>query len=122
MASLVPVMISFGMESSSNSFSLFEVDRKEKLSDLVESHGPDDWGDLSTTIVTKVSQSKSSPFDKFNLNNSVDLVLCAISKLIALTNRRRSSQQKKKHGPGKLMPALSQDTAKPPLQAEKLIS
>jgi hypothetical protein len=75
MASLVPVMISFGMESSSNSFSLFEVDRKEKLSDLVESHGPDDWGDLSTTIVTKVSQSKSSPFDKFNLNNSVDLVL-----------------------------------------------
>jgi hypothetical protein len=47
---------------------------------------------------------------------------CAISKLIALTNRRRSSQQKKKHGPGKLMPALSQDTAKPPLQAEKLIS
>ena len=50
MASLVPVMISFGMESSSSSFSLVEVDRKEKLSDLVESLGPDDLGDLSTTI------------------------------------------------------------------------
>ena len=28
-------MISFGMESSSSSFSLFEVDRKENLSDLI---------------------------------------------------------------------------------------
>ena len=27
---------------------LFEVDRKEKLSDLVESHSPDDWGDFSS--------------------------------------------------------------------------
>ena len=36
---------------------------------------PDDWGDISTSITTRVSQARSSIYDKYNLNNSVDLVL-----------------------------------------------
>ena len=67
-------MILFGAENSKASFSLYEVERSMKLSQLLEKFGPDDWGDFSTSITTKVSQARSSTYDKFNLNNSVDLV------------------------------------------------
>ena len=46
-----------------------------KLSQLLEKFGPNDWGDFPTSITTRVSQARSSTYDKFNLNNSVDLVL-----------------------------------------------
>ena len=68
-------MVTFGIENSSSSFRLFEVGRCDTLGKLMEKFGPDDWGDQDTNIIVKVSQSKTSSFDKFNLNNSVDLVL-----------------------------------------------
>ena len=75
MTSSVPVMILFGTENSKASFCLYEVERSMKLSQLLEKFRPDDWGDFLTSITTRVSQARSSTYDKFNLNNSVDLVL-----------------------------------------------
>ena len=71
----VPVMFSFGIEYSVSCFWLVEVDREETLAQLVDKFGPDDWGDISTHIWVKVSHSKSGTYDKFNLNNTVGLVL-----------------------------------------------
>lgn len=42
MVTPVPVMLSFEVENSVSSFCLFEVDKKETLSDLVRKFGPDD--------------------------------------------------------------------------------
>ena len=71
----VPVMFSFGIEYNVSCFWLVEVDREETLAHLVNKFGPDDWGDISTHIWVKVSHSKSGTYDKFNLNNTVGLVL-----------------------------------------------
>ena len=71
----VPVMASFGSENSQTSFQLCEVSRCDTLGNLMTKFGPDDWGDESSRIVVKISQSKSSSFDKFHLNNSLDLIL-----------------------------------------------
>ena len=74
----VPVMFSFGIEYSVSCFWLVEVDREESLAQLVDKFGPDDWGDISTHIWVKVSHSKSGTYDKFNLKNTVGLVLCVL--------------------------------------------
>ena len=75
MCSTVPVMALFGIENSNTSFRLCEVARCDTLGKVMEKFGQDDWGDAATNIVVKVSHSKSSSFDKFHLNNTVDLVL-----------------------------------------------
>lgn len=74
----VPVMALFGIENSHTSFRLCEVARCDTLGKVMEKYGPDDWGDEATNIVVKVSHSKSSSFDQFHLNNSVDLVLMVL--------------------------------------------
>ena len=68
------VMVSCGIENNNNSFKLLQVSGSDTLGKILESVVPDDWGDTSSIIV-KVSQSKSSSYDKFNLCNSVDLVM-----------------------------------------------
>ena len=75
MCSTVPVMALFGQENSNTSFRLCEVAKCDTLGKVIEKFGPDDWGDADSDILVKVSHSKSSSFDKFHLNNSVDLVL-----------------------------------------------
>ena len=64
MCSSVLVMVTFGIENSSSSFRLFDVGRCDTLGKLMEKFGPDN------IIIVTVSQSKTSSFDKFNLNNS----------------------------------------------------
>ena len=43
-ASLVPVMILFGMENSACSYKLFAVNKSDTLEDLIEKFGPEEWG------------------------------------------------------------------------------
>ena len=75
MSNIVPVMVSYGVENSHNSFQLSEVPGSYTLGKVLEIIGPDDWGGESAGIVVKVSNSKSSSYDKFSLSNSVDLVM-----------------------------------------------
>ena len=67
-------MVSCGIENNNNSFKLLQVSGGDTFGKILESFVPDDWGDTSDIIV-KASQSKSSSFDKFNLCNTVDLVM-----------------------------------------------
>ena len=75
MSNIVPVMVSYGVENSHNSFQLSEVPGSYTLGKVLEIIGPDDWGGETAGIVVKVSNLKSSSYDKFSLSNSVDLVM-----------------------------------------------
>ena len=70
-----PAMVLFGMENTANSYKLFEVNKSDTLEDLIEKCGPEEWGVTPDRIDVKVSHSKQAGFDKFNLKNTVDLVL-----------------------------------------------
>jgi hypothetical protein len=72
---LVPAMILFGMENSASSFKLFEVNKSDTLEELLEKCGPEGWEGTLGSIEVKVAHSKQASFDKFNLKNTVDLIL-----------------------------------------------
>ena len=79
MGSEVPVaaMLSFGTPGGLRSFQLCVVQGCAVLGDLVSQFAPDGWardGDQSS-IVVKISSTKSGGFDKFSLMNSVSLVM-----------------------------------------------
>ena len=71
-------MVKFGeTENTVASYRLFEVNRFDTLGEIVQKFGPENWGDLppGDGIGVKVSHSKSASYDKFSLNNTMDLVL-----------------------------------------------
>ena len=70
----VLVMVSFGSQGGLRSFALSEVDGSIKLNELVALFGPEGWS-LNNNVSVKISSSKTGGFDKFSLNNSVNLVL-----------------------------------------------
>ena len=75
-APLVPVMILFGMENSACSYKLFAVNKSDTLEDLIEKFGPEEWGTQSSIAKgVKVAHSKHASYDKFNLKNTIDLIL-----------------------------------------------
>ena len=71
----VPAMILFGMENTASSYKLFEVNKSDTLEDLIEKCGPEEWAGTQDRMDVKVSHSKQASFDKFNLKNTVDLIL-----------------------------------------------
>ena len=76
MESILPVMVSFGTPCALRNFQLCEVEGSRKLGDLLSLFGLEGWSTINwNEVVVKVSSSKSGGFDKFSLNNSVDLVL-----------------------------------------------
>ena len=76
MASILPVMVSFGTPCALRNFQLCEVEGSRKLGDLLSLFGLEGWSTINwNEVVVKVSSSKSGGFEKFSLDNSVDLVL-----------------------------------------------
>ena len=74
MAGNVPVMVAFG-HPPLHTFSLKEVLSEDTLETILEDYGPDTWGQNSNTAAVKVSSSRDGGYDKFNLRNTVNLVM-----------------------------------------------
>ena len=70
-----PAMLLFGMENTASNYKLFKVNKSNTLAGLIEKFGPEEWAEILDRIDVKVSHSKQASFDKFNLKNTVDLVL-----------------------------------------------
>ena len=68
-----PVMVSFhNMSGSVNSFQLVQEDKSTTLRSILEEKGPPAW--LAMDVSVKVSTSRSGHYDKFSLDNQVNLV------------------------------------------------
>ena len=80
MSGLFPVMISFGIENNLETFRLYEVETKDTFHQLLQKFGPEDWENVLSSIQVKVSHSKAASFDKFNLRNTVDLVIASYNR------------------------------------------
>ena len=74
MAVSVPVMVSFG-HPPLHTFSLKEVDSDDSLEKILDDFGPDTWGQNLNIVAVKVSTSRDGSYDKFNLRNTVNLVM-----------------------------------------------
>ena len=74
MATNAPVMISFGHHAL-HSFFLKEVEMCDTLGKLLDEFGPDTWSEGLDCVSVKVSSSRNGSYDKFNLQNTVCLVM-----------------------------------------------
>ena len=70
----VPLMASFHNSSGSNSgFQFLEVSKKDTMFDILSKQGPEDWSPFEDVMI-KSSSSRSGNFDKFSMNNTVELI------------------------------------------------
>ena len=74
MAVSVPVMVSFG-HPPLHTFSLKEVESDDTLEKILDDFGPDTWGQNVNIVAVKVSTSRDGSYEKFNLRNTVNLVM-----------------------------------------------